>query len=221
MLSGLFFDPATPTLVYTTTTASDGSYHFQQLPPGTYSITEIGPSGRVDAKDTLGTAGGTVGHDTFTGVALGQGVNATGYDFGWQDGAGVHQHADFAGRRRRLLFLPGDGGRRRRRPVDVLPVARPRQFDGVRDRPGVLARRPARAPSSHPITLQVSDGRGGFARQPYNLTVTPSSINTPPYFTSTPIVSGTVGLGYSYPAAAADPDGDVLTFSVMPVARRA
>ena len=68
----------------TTVTANDGSYLFQQLRPGTYSLTEIDPSGYIDAKDTIGSAGGAVGHDTFTGIALGLGVHGTSYDFGWE-----------------------------------------------------------------------------------------------------------------------------------------
>src|SRR5262249_44943730 len=68
----------------TTVTANDGSYLFQQLRPGTYSITEIDPAGYIDATDSIGSAGGTVGHDTFTGIALHLGVHGSGYDFGWE-----------------------------------------------------------------------------------------------------------------------------------------
>ncbi len=57
-----------------TLTDNDGSYTFQQLLPGTYSLTEIDPTGYIDAKDTIGSAGGTVGHDTFTAISLGLGI---------------------------------------------------------------------------------------------------------------------------------------------------
>ena len=66
----------------TAVTEADGSYDFQQLYPGTYRVAEIDPTGYVDAKDTIGTAGGTVGHDTFTAIDLGLAADGTGYDFG-------------------------------------------------------------------------------------------------------------------------------------------
>jgi hypothetical protein len=43
----------------TTTTASDGSYSFTTLRPGTYAVTETHPAGYTDGKDTAGSAGGT------------------------------------------------------------------------------------------------------------------------------------------------------------------
>ena len=97
----------------TTLTANDGTYHFQQLLPGTYSLTEIDPTGYIDAKDTIGTASGTVGHDTFTGITLGEGVQATGYDFGWRRTL-LHQHSDHRSRARRFIQLPGNRVRSRR-----------------------------------------------------------------------------------------------------------
>lgn len=66
----------------TTTTAADGSYIFDNLPPGTYVITETQPSGYADGKDTIGTPGGTVGNDTFTNIVLAENTNGTNNNFG-------------------------------------------------------------------------------------------------------------------------------------------
>ncbi|GLZ42916.1 SdrD B-like domain-containing protein [Actinokineospora sp. NBRC 105648] len=70
-----------PGVPITVTTGPDGSYSFPNLPPGTYSITETQPAGYGDGPDTAGTAGGTVGPDTFTGIVVGSGTTGTGYQF--------------------------------------------------------------------------------------------------------------------------------------------
>ena len=69
--------------------------------------------------------------------------------------------------------------------------------------------------STYPVLLQVADGRGGFAQQTYTITVNPTGYDLPPYFTSTPVVSGVVGVPYSYPSQALDPNGFALTYSVV------
>src|SRR5439155_930420 len=66
----------------TATTDATGAYSFTNLYPGTYAITETQPSAYLDGKDSAGSAGGTAGSDKFTGIALGEGVNGTGYTFG-------------------------------------------------------------------------------------------------------------------------------------------
>ena len=65
-----------------TTTAADGTYGFTGLRPGTYAVTETHPAGYLDGTDTAGTAGGSAGNDTITGIVLDSGEAATGYDFG-------------------------------------------------------------------------------------------------------------------------------------------
>ena len=55
--------------------------------------------------------------------------------------AGVHQHGGHTGRRGRVVFLPGDGDRRRRRHADILAAGRPQHHDRVRGRPGLLGPR--------------------------------------------------------------------------------
>jgi large repetitive protein len=55
------------------------------------------------------------------------------------------------------------------------------------------------------VTLRVDDGRGGSALQPYTLSVITPPPNRPPMFTSTPVVTASVGTPYAYQATATDP----------------
>ena len=64
------------------TTASDGSYDFTDLRPGTYALSELAPAGYLDGKDTIGSQGGTVGHDQFSGITLLPGVQGVSNNFG-------------------------------------------------------------------------------------------------------------------------------------------
>jgi hypothetical protein len=64
-----------------TTTKADGSYQFNDLRPGTYTVVESTPAGYIDGKDQAGSAGGTVGNDLITMIHLNPGCN-TGYNFG-------------------------------------------------------------------------------------------------------------------------------------------
>ena len=64
----------------------------------------------------------------------------------------------------------------------------------------------------HPITVEVSDGRGGLATQSYTLIVT--NINQMPTITSTAITTATVDIEYTYDVEATDPDGDTLIYSL-------
>ncbi len=64
------------------TTASDGSYGFTNLRPGTYTLTESQPTGYLDGKDTVGTPGGTTGNDVFSNIVLSAGVSGTNNNFG-------------------------------------------------------------------------------------------------------------------------------------------
>ena len=64
-----------------TTTNSVGTYEFNSLNPGTYTITETAPSGYFQGKNTAGTAGGTVSGDVISGIALVSGTSASGYNF--------------------------------------------------------------------------------------------------------------------------------------------
>lgn len=66
-----------------------GVYTFDNLPAGTYTITETQPIAYSDGKETLGNKGGSVGSDKFTGVNLAAGNSGTGYLFGEQQVLGT------------------------------------------------------------------------------------------------------------------------------------
>ena len=61
---------------------ADGSYLFDNLLSGTYTITETTPDKFNDGLDAVGTAGGTIGNDVITNIPLTAGVAGTGYNFG-------------------------------------------------------------------------------------------------------------------------------------------
>lgn len=64
-------------------TAADGSYNFQNLRPGTYTIVKVPPSGYLEGKDAVGSLGGTgTVQDQLAGIAAGSGAVGTGYNFG-------------------------------------------------------------------------------------------------------------------------------------------
>lgn len=66
----------------TTVTAADGTYVFDGLLAGVYSITQTQPAGYDDGPDWVGTAGGTLSApDSITEISLPAGFAATGYDF--------------------------------------------------------------------------------------------------------------------------------------------
>lgn len=96
----------------TRTTASDGSYQFGDLRPGTYTLVETQPPGYVDGSDTVGSAGGTLGNDRISDIPLGQGVQGVHYNFGEIPTPG--------------LILPVVG--RRYTPPRYLPFATPDQL---------------------------------------------------------------------------------------------
>ncbi len=66
----------------TTTTDVDGSYVFEDLAPGTYTIAETQPNGYLDGEDTAGSLGGIVGEDVITAIPIGAGQSGTEYNFG-------------------------------------------------------------------------------------------------------------------------------------------
>jgi hypothetical protein len=66
-----------------TQTDAIGAYHFLNLNPGVYTITETVPQGYTAATNTQGTPGtGTVGPVSFNSIALAGGIDGQNNDFG-------------------------------------------------------------------------------------------------------------------------------------------
>jgi hypothetical protein len=65
----------------TTTTDEDGAYAFGNLRPGTYTITETQPAGYADGADTIGSQGGIVANDQFSGIQLKQNMKGVNNNF--------------------------------------------------------------------------------------------------------------------------------------------
>jgi hypothetical protein len=66
----------------TATTHADGSYQFANLRPGNYTLKQGQPANYLDGKDTIGSQGGTVSSDQFSGINLTPGVNGVNNNFG-------------------------------------------------------------------------------------------------------------------------------------------
>lgn len=64
-----------------TTTAADGSYQFQNLRPGHYSITETEPASYLHGKNALGSLGGSLVSDQVISLTLATGAAGNQYDF--------------------------------------------------------------------------------------------------------------------------------------------
>ena len=73
---------------------------------------------------------------------------------------------------------------------------------------------PQAVSGTHTISLCVDDNHGGQAQQIFILTVGPGTPNAAPQFDSAPPVRARVGELYLYAAAAADPEGDELRYSL-------
>lgn len=66
----------------TTTTDAEGNYQFAALRAGTYTLTEVQPTGFDDGADLIGSNGGFLdGNDRIAGITLADGDAATGYEF--------------------------------------------------------------------------------------------------------------------------------------------
>ncbi|MEX2111821.1 MAG: SdrD B-like domain-containing protein [Pirellulales bacterium] len=69
------------TVIDTRVTAADGTYLFENLAPGTYSVHEVQPEGYFSGATFVGSAGGTKSNDLVTEIVLTSGTNAVNYDF--------------------------------------------------------------------------------------------------------------------------------------------
>jgi len=69
-------------VIASTKTNSDGSYRFEGLAPGTYTIRQRQPSGYFQGGQRSGSAGGNdLSTDTISAIVLPDGLDAVGYDF--------------------------------------------------------------------------------------------------------------------------------------------
>ena len=77
-------DPFGAAVSLSTTTASDGSYSFSGLLPGTYTVIEpTQPDGYADGSETAGSAGGVVTvNDRISGIVLASNASSNGNHFG-------------------------------------------------------------------------------------------------------------------------------------------
>jgi uncharacterized repeat protein (TIGR01451 family) len=65
----------------TTVTDDGGAYVFNNLRPGTYTISETQPAGYMDGIDSIGSQGGVAGNDLFSNIVLRQGVKGVNNNF--------------------------------------------------------------------------------------------------------------------------------------------
>ncbi len=83
-IAGITVTATAGSTTQTVVTDIRGVYKFDNLPAGTYTVTETQSSDYTDGKDTLGNKGGTASNDKFSGIVLASGAAATGYNFGEQ-----------------------------------------------------------------------------------------------------------------------------------------
>ncbi len=218
------------TVQSTTTTASDGSYDFGQLWPGSYTLTETLPSGLIAGKQAVGTLGGTSTDRSFTQIRVKGFETGTGYNFGFDHAPeftttpttliSVSAYYSFDG------SSGGTNGEYVYNAAATDPENDTLTYTLLQGPPGMAVDPQSGqltwAPTSTgntsgpdgsvQVALQVSDGRGGTAEQDFTIRTIQNGPNTPPYFTSTPITTAQIGVTYTYDATAFDPDLDYLTF---------
>jgi fibro-slime domain-containing protein/RHS repeat-associated protein len=205
------------TVRQTVPTASDGSYVFAHLYPGTYSVLETPPTGTIDGKVTPGPQGGTAGFRSITTVVLNSGIDGTNYNFGYDRPPVFVSTAPDQIAVNQLYTYTAQATDPDADPLSYSLLAGPSGL--TVSSAGLVTWTPSSTitPSdvgTHPIRLQVSDGRGGIAEQDYTLNVLPAGINRPPHYTTTPVVDAYVTTPYVYQSAAVDPDNDALHFTL-------
>ncbi|MDR2407721.1 MAG: Ig domain-containing protein [Bacteroidales bacterium] len=67
----------------------------------------------------------------------------------------------------------------------------------------------------HPVTIRIYDPFELYDEQNFRIFVNDLKLNSPPVFTSTPLVDAFVGQIYTYDSNAADPDNDMLVYSLL------
>lgn len=99
----------------TTTTDASGAYHFDNLRPGSYTVTETQPPAWDDGGDSVGVVGGTprgtLGNDSVSAITLAAGESGSGYNFGeLGQGLGGFVYVDSNGNGARDASEPGIAG---------------------------------------------------------------------------------------------------------------
>ncbi|MDT0594942.1 RHS repeat-associated core domain-containing protein [Glaciecola petra] len=85
----------------------------------------------------------------------------------------------------------------------------------INEQTGQISWQPSQAQSgTHLVSLNVTDGKGGLAKQSYQLSVTTNVANLPPFITSTPKSLLLVDEAYAYQVAAIDPEGSTLLYEL-------
>ena len=95
-------------VVKTTQTNAQGEYEFDNLPPGTYTVHELQPSGYFQGGNMVGTASGTsLDFDTIAAITLTPGLQGEHYNFCEEEPASIAGmvHADRDGD---CLYDPGE-----------------------------------------------------------------------------------------------------------------
>ncbi len=70
------------TVNFSTVTAADGSYQFNDLRAGAYELTATQHTACLDGPESAGTLGGNVGADRISGISVARNAVGTGYNFG-------------------------------------------------------------------------------------------------------------------------------------------
>ena len=78
---------------------------------------------------------------------------------------------------------------------------------------GVISWTPTAAQAgANPVTVRVTDPTALFASQSFSVNV---AVNAAPVINSAPVLTGSVGIAYSYDVDATDANGDTLTYSLL------
>jgi len=67
----------------------------------------------------------------------------------------------------------------------------------------------------YPVSVRVTDSRGGYTTQSFTLAVFSTLLNAAPAISSTPVASAYLGARYEYRLQATDTDGDPIIYSVV------
>lgn len=77
-------------VIGTTVTGTDGSYNFENLIPGTYSVRQQQPDGYFTSGEVVGSGTGTASTNLLSGIRINSGQRVTQYNFCEQEAAEIH-----------------------------------------------------------------------------------------------------------------------------------